>query len=219
MTTSMCWPTACGHHEGIPINQPKHPGWGPRPTATMSMYADARYEPTREAAMAAFAKSPKPASAHSSLSGERFYGNSRTALNCLEIDPYQEQEHHLASSVHQWAVCRGLRCSRRRAVVSNFIQTRASHSAKCREGGPRSAKKEYSHEGRINHRSAIRCSDLRDGSNFPAGNITRCGRKYRYCASHHLWPRTASKPSSGSSRLPPNSACCSSRRYHPVSVR
>ena len=103
--------------------------------------------------------------------------------------------------------------------VSNFIQTRASHSAKLREGGPRSDKKEYSHEGRINHRSAIRCSDLRDGSNFPAGNITRCCGKYRYCASHHLWPRAASKPSSGSSRLPPNSACCSSRRYHRLSVR
>ena len=103
--------------------------------------------------------------------------------------------------------------------VSNFIQTRANHPAKPREGGPRSAKKEYSHEGRSNHRSAIRCSDLRDGSNFPAGNITRRCGKYRYCASHHLWPRAASKPSNGSSRVPPNSACCSSRRYHRLSVR
>jgi hypothetical protein len=39
--------------------------------------------------------------------------------------------------------------------VSNFIQTRANHSAKSGEGGPRSAKKEYNHEGRSNHRSAI----------------------------------------------------------------
>ena len=103
--------------------------------------------------------------------------------------------------------------------VSNFIQTRVGHSAKSfREGAPRSAKKEYSHEGRINHRSTIRCSDLRDGSGFPAGNTTRCCGKYRYCASHHLWARATSKPSNGSSRVPPNSACCSSRHYHRLSV-
>ena len=82
-----------------------------------------------------------------------------------------------------------------------------------------SNKKRNPYENRITHRSIIRRDDLRDGSNFAAVNITRRCGKYRYCASHHLRARASSKPSNGSSRVPPNSASCSSRRYHRLSVR
>ena len=81
-----------------------------------------------------------------------------------------------------------------------------------------SNKKRNPYENRITHRSIIRRDDLRDGSNFAAVNITRRCGKYRYCASHHLRARASSKPSNGSSRVPPNSASCSSRRYHRLSV-
>ncbi len=97
--------------------------------------------------------------------------------------------------------------------VSNSIQTRVGHSARSfREGAPRSAKEEYSHEGLVSHRSAVRSRDLRNDPDLSASNAAWSRTERRWGEGHHLWARAACKPSSGTSRIPSNPACCSSRR-------
>src|SRR6266566_1733088 len=97
--------------------------------------------------------------------------------------------------------------------VSNFIQTRVGHSARSLKGGsPRSAKEEYSHEGLVSPRSAVRSRDLRNDPDLSASNAAWSRTERRWGEGHHLWARAACKPSSGTSRIPSNPACCSSRR-------
>ena len=62
--------------------------------------------------------------------------------------------------------------------------------------------------------ATVRCRDLRDDPDFPGSNVARCRTEYRCCAGHHLWARAASKPSSGTSRVPSNATCCPSRVHN-----
>ena len=61
------------------------------------------------------------------------------------------------------------------------------------------------------------CYSLLLGTAPISPQVTSRGLAVR--TSYYLRTRAASKPSNGSSRVPPNSACCSSRRYHRLSAR
>ena len=108
-------------------------------------------------------------------------------------------------------------CSPSCPGVSNFIQTRVGHSARSfREGAPRSAKEEYSHEGLVSHRSAVRSHNLRNDPDLATGNIAWRGVERRSSASCHVPACPCDGAPGGKTRASARAAC--SAAWHVATV-
>ena len=99
----------------------------------------------------------------------------------------------------------------RRAGGNNFIRTRVGHLARVvlHHGG--SAKEEYSHEGLVSHRSAVRSRDLRNDPDLSASNAAWCRTERRWGEGLHLRARPSSSTAGGETRVPSRAPCCPSR--------
>ena len=74
-----------------------------------------------------------------------------------------------------------------------------------------SAKEEYSHEGLVSHRSAVRSRDLRNDPDLSASNAAWCRTERRWGEGLHLRARPSSSTAGGETRVPSRAPCCPSR--------
>src|SRR6516162_8063914 len=71
--------------------------------------------------------------------------------------------------------------------------------------------KEKNYEGLVSHRSTIRCNDLRDGTDFTAGDAARCRAERRSSASCHVSACPCDGAPGGKTRVPTRATGCPSR--------
>jgi hypothetical protein len=74
-----------------------------------------------------------------------------------------------------------------------------------------SAKEEYSHEGLVSYRSAVRSRDLRNDPDLSASNAAWCRTERRWGEGLHLRARPSSSTAGGETRVPSRAPCCPSR--------
>src|SRR5258707_5510632 len=71
--------------------------------------------------------------------------------------------------------------------------------------------KEKNYEGLVSHRSAVRCNDLRDGTDLTASNVTRCRAERRSSASCHVSACPCDGAPGGKTPGPTRATGCPSR--------
>src|SRR6266436_5300715 len=71
--------------------------------------------------------------------------------------------------------------------------------------------KEKNYEGLVSHRSAVRCNDLRDGTDFTAGDAAWSRIERRSSASCHVSACPCDGAPGGETRVPTRAAGCPSR--------
>jgi hypothetical protein len=107
-----------------------------------------------------------------------------------------------------WRVTRSIASSAR---VTPLLTHASRRALDVRVAHRKHRKEEYSHEGLVSHRSAVRSRDLRNDPDLSASNATWSRTERRWSEGHHLWARPSGPAAGGKTRVSTRATGCPSR--------